>query len=108
MHIKILNGTQQGSGSTTLCTSCINSTRIRGHKYSDEIIVCHEIHPSRPINFAVTECSEYHSKRDPSLKNMEQIAWDVNVKGGRVMGFDAPKIKPKAKGEDGDPSEYED
>jgi hypothetical protein len=88
MYLKILNGTPKFGAS--LCTSCNHVTHIKGHGFSQEMQFCNITMPGQLIPFPVSECSDYASKRDAKLADMEKTAWILNIKGGRHVGFVRP------------------
>lgn len=84
MNIKIKGGTANGSGSP-LCVDCRWGKVVRGDR-SQELTVCGQLE-SR-ITFKVVECSEFVSRRHPSLWHMEDIAWVLRTDNRkRKVGF---------------------
>ena len=75
MRIKVRRGTvDHGKGS--LCESCRWSVVIRGQRLSDEIVECSQLSwPNRRIPFAVSSCSDYASRTNTGLREMEEMAW---------------------------------
>ena len=65
---------------------------MKGHKLQDDITHCQET--NKRITFVVTECSAHQERDEPSLRQMEIIAWkiDADKKTGRA-GFRPPKIQ---------------
>lgn len=103
MLLKVIQGTLKSGRS--LCMSCSAATYIRGNSIGEQIQICNATYPSRSIEFVVAECSEYNAESGPSLKNMEKIAWEIQVKGGRYVGFNPPSAKSTEKDKYGDPIE---
>jgi len=65
-----------------------------------EMIFCNAMYPSHELEFPAVECSDYQSKHDSKLKDMEKIAWVVTGRG-RYAGFISPdKFKEDHPGED--------
>jgi hypothetical protein len=75
MRVKIQGGTAQ-HGETPLCQTCRYATIVKGVKLSDEIVECAQLAYGRGrITFPVTYCTTYSDRRQPSLREMEEIAW---------------------------------
>jgi hypothetical protein len=73
-----------------LCGTC-RSAHIRdGDRFADTQIFCNEM-PGERVRFLVRSCSEYARKNEQDRYEMEQIAWVLEVKKGRVIGFRPPK-----------------
>lgn len=91
----------------SLCRSCRNATHLRGLAESQDYIVCKELPYGRDlIRMTVIECSMYDDRGKPTLRHMEQIAWELATdKSGQKIGFLSPqdfKRRREAK-EIGDP-----
>lgn len=75
MRINVRGGTVNHGG-RSLCESCRWSTVIRGPKLGDEIVECNQLsYRNQRIPFPVTSCSRHSSRSEPSLSEMEAIAW---------------------------------
>lgn len=87
-RIKITGGTAEHSG-PSLCTTCTHAYRRVDN--AGEHNVCHALYYAPQQTFGkVYECKMYHDETKPSLGAMKEIAWDLHVKGGRVVGFKPP------------------
>jgi hypothetical protein len=88
MHIKVRGGTVQ-HGEQSLCYSCKHATVVRGRSLQEEIVECAQIATARgQIRFPVTECSEYLHRNQPSIREMESIAWILRTDASRKrIGF---------------------
>ena len=63
-------------GRRSLCESCRWSTVIRGPKIGDEIVECYQLSSvNRRVTFPVTSCSDYLNRNQPTVRQMEEIAW---------------------------------
>lgn len=89
MLIKVKDGTKL-SAPTSLCASCSNVTHIKGASLSEEIQFCSAVYPASQISFPVVSCTDFSRRGDTKLKDMEKVAWIVNIKGGRAVGFVTP------------------
>jgi hypothetical protein len=75
MRVKIRGGTVNG-GEPPLCQTCRYATIVRGPSLRDEIVECQELMFRRGrITFPVTYCTSYSDRRQPSVREMEEIAW---------------------------------
>lgn len=86
------------SGQQSLCSSCRYSTVVRGPSLGDEIIECAQLSTDGSrITFPVTFCSVYVNRAQPSLREMEEIAWVLRSDPKRrQMGFvRARDLKPR-------------
>ena len=97
MHIKVEKGTRPD---IDLCQSCSFATIASGAAGSQQIKRCSELEQRVP--FPVNDCSSWNEKGATSLWEMQQIAWAVEVKGDRAIGF----LNPKQRREKGDPDVY--
>jgi len=88
MRLKIKGGTVAG-GEGPLCPTCRHATIIRGAGANDEIVECDRLaYGHGRINFPVTSCSVYSDRRQPTLRDMEDIAWILRSDPRRrVIGF---------------------
>jgi hypothetical protein len=75
MRVKIRGGTVQ-HGEPPLCVSCRHSVEIKGARLDQQIVVCKELpYQRRVVAFPVTSCTGYSDRSQPSLWDMEEIAW---------------------------------
>ncbi len=76
MHVKIQNGTAFNGG-RSLCTTCRNSSIIRGGGLDEEVIICHAnpIGGNNGVTFKVVSCTDYRDEREPPLAEMVAVAW---------------------------------
>jgi hypothetical protein len=84
VFIKIHGGTVK-HGDAPLCTSCRKATSVRGASRNHDFIDCS--HVGR-ITFPVTSCSAYSDRRQPSLLDMQNVAWVLRSDSKRrKVGF---------------------
>lgn len=81
---KVLGGTPRGF--VSLCVTCRSAHIIRGMNLQHEVF-CRAMPQLTRIGFPVENCSIYDDKRNPSLYEMEQIAWEVKSRNRAPMGF---------------------
>jgi hypothetical protein len=75
MRVKIRGGTVMHSD-TPLCQTCRFATIARGPRLGDEIVECASLTYGRGrITFPVTYCTAYSDRRQPSIREMEDVAW---------------------------------
>ena len=75
MRIKVRGGTVD-HGRQSLCESCRWSTVVRGPKVGEEIVECQQLsYRNQRIAFRVTSCSRHSNRSEPTLTDMEAIAW---------------------------------
>jgi hypothetical protein len=75
VRIKIREGTVVHH-QRPLCESCRWSTVIRGARTQDEIVECGQLsYRNHRVPFPVTSCSHYLNGNQPTIKEMEEIAW---------------------------------
>jgi len=87
MNVKIRGGTVN-HGEPSLCETCRNATVIRGRSAGQEIVVCRPGLRGLRVPFAVTSCSEYEDRRQPTLYHLEEIAWVLRSDAKRkTVGF---------------------
>ena len=81
--------------SKRLCDSCSYSQIVKGPQQGNEVVIC-KVGGYEPIRFSfpVVECSEYELKGALTEYTAEKIGWVLEVRGGKVMGFNPP-IKNK-------------
>lgn len=96
MRFKIYGGTARDD-EPSLCLSCRRATIIRGRTLHDEIIECSMLdRDDNRVTFPVTSCSSYSDRRQPTIFQMEQIAWELRSdrKAGPI-GFHPPKRRAR-------------
>jgi hypothetical protein len=88
MRVKIRGGTVD-HGEPPLCSTCRFATIARGRTLREEVRFCSRMpHEDRRIRFPVTSCTDYSDSRQPSLWEMEEIAWVLRSNPGRkTIGF---------------------
>lgn len=83
--LKIQNGTT--SGSVNLCRTCRQAHVVRGTNNQQFVTCTAGANPVR-LDFEVAECNRYFNATQPTLYEMEEIAWRlVTKKAGRDIGF---------------------
>ena len=84
-RLKVLNGTRSPEA-PRLCDTCQSGVVRRGAAESDEHIFCRNI--EREVRTRVVECNVYVNRSQPSLWDLRQIAWVLDVDSKRQrMGF---------------------
>lgn len=73
-----------------LCESCKMSKIIKGPQQGQEIITCYAVGYGANVPFPVVECNKYVDTIAQSRYDMEQIAWLVEIKNNKVIGFKSP------------------
>ena len=88
MYVKIRGGTVT-DGHTPLCQTCRHATIVKGSRLRDEFVDCGLLgYGGRQITFPVTYCTSYSDRRQPSLREMEEIAWVLRTDARRhEIGF---------------------
>ena len=96
MRFKIYGGTARDD-EPSLCLSCRHATIIRGKNLHDEIVECSLLyHEDSRITFPVAFCSGYSDRRQPTVRQMEQIAWELRTDRKKgLIGFHPPKRHAK-------------
>lgn len=85
IHIKVQDGTPR-SDLKSLCLTCHSASIVKGRNL-EYMIYCHTF--ERDVHFPVAECSSYSDKRQPSLYEMQKVAWNVETRGRRgPAGFE--------------------
>jgi hypothetical protein len=96
MRVKIQGGTVR-HGEPSLCVTCRHATVVQGPGLQDRIVDC-ALLSSRDsrITFPVSSCSGYSDRRNPSLREMEDIAWVLRTDSRKKhIGFvQARELKP--------------
>ena len=84
-RLKVLSGTRS-SHAPRLCDTCESGVVRRGAAESDEQIYCTII--KREVQSRVVECNRFIDRSQPSLWDLRQIAWVLEVDGRRQrIGF---------------------
>lgn len=90
--IKIHGGTKSDDH---LCLSCHWCHRITHANH--EVSICELLkgctNCSPVISERVVACTEYRKIDQPSKHDLEEIAWKIELKGGRFIGFKRPENK---------------
>ena len=75
MRINIRGGTVD-HGQRSLCETCRWSTIVRGPRLENEIVECSQLsYRNQRVTFPVTSCSSHADRRQPRLRDMEEVAW---------------------------------
>jgi hypothetical protein len=79
-----------------LCESCRWSTVIRGARLEQEIVECNQLsYRNQRVPFPVVSCSGYHHRNQPSIRELEEIAWILRSDAHRTqVGFVPGKRVP--------------
>lgn len=86
--LKVQQGTTKGTGS--LCRTCRAAHIVRGNN-NQQLVTCGAGNAPLRVRFDIAECNRYMSATQPSLYEMEEIAWRLVTKqAGRPMGFVNP------------------
>jgi hypothetical protein len=81
ISVTVRNGTAVGQES--LCRTCRHAHIQLGYSESEEEIRCGYLYEApRLVPFAVRDCSDYLSKLLPTLTEMEEIAFVIDLKKG--------------------------
>ena len=97
MRIKIRGGTVQ-HGESSLCMTCRHATVVKGQSLREEIVQCDRLSEGHNlVRFRVTSCTGYADRRQPSLRDMEDLAWILRTDARRnQIGFiQARKLEPR-------------
>ena len=83
------------TGNLSLCRSCRNAHIQLGYADSEVEIRCnYDYEKPRLVPFAVRDCTDYTSKINPTMWEMEKIAWIVDAKKGNPQaGFAAGSLQ---------------
>lgn len=85
MSVYVKDGTPLHGES--LCESCVNAHIERGYRESETLVFCQATNPEHHVRFRVRECSNYTEKQKQTLWQMQKIAWILDDRGGRKVGF---------------------
>jgi hypothetical protein len=97
MRMKIHGGTVR-HGDPSLCLTCRHATVVQGPSLKDRIVHCGALSDGDSrIPFPVSACSKYSDRRQPTLYDMEDIAWVLRTDPHRKsIGFvQARELKPR-------------
>ena len=88
MPIKIRGGTTR-RGEPPLCATCRHATIVRGARLRDEIVDCSQLsYDNGRIAFPVFFCTQNSHCRQPSIREMEEVAWVLRSDPKRkAIGF---------------------
>lgn len=83
----VRNGT--AAGSESLCRSCRNAHIQSGYADSEEEVRCGFFYYApRRIPFAVSQCTDFIDKLAPTLEEMKDIAFLIDLKRSKsIAGF---------------------
>lgn len=98
--ITVRNGTAVGKES--LCRTCRHAHIQLGYSDSEEEVHCGFFYEQpRLVPFAVNQCSDYLSKPVPTLREMEDMAFVIDLKKGNPRaGFGAATVLVSKREED--------
>ncbi|SRR6266702_3088608 len=107
VSLKIINGTPN-HGEKPLCFRCRNAHITKGQQVSDIRIRCLTNY-EQPIwiRKPVIECSEFEEKTGHKRSEMEKLAWILETKKGRPIGFFNP-LEHKWRAKSGEADEDDD
>jgi hypothetical protein len=89
MSVNVKNGTPTHGPS--LCDTCFRSLVVKGYRESEKVVICQATWPEMQVLFPVRECSTYEDKGRQTLRQMEDVAWNLIPRGPkRQAGFIAP------------------
>src|SRR5688572_6311420 len=97
MRLKIRGGTVR-HGEPSLCLTCRHATIVKGQSLREEIVQCDRLSAGQDlIRFPVTFCTAYSDRLQPSLREMEDLAWILRTDAKRKqIGFiQARRLEPK-------------
>lgn len=97
IQTKVLGGTPK---SHHICRSCTHSIIRRGVGGQEDLQVCQYISQVSGgrlgrITGPISECSTYYPSGIPTLHDLNQIAWELSIKGTKI-GFITPEDRRKA------------
>lgn len=104
--LKVQGGTPI-HGERSLCFTCAEAHVLQGQAVSDLTVICRATY-DHPLTLTkpVVECSEYVRKNSQDRRDMERIAWILETKKGRPIGFVTP-LEHKHRSRNGDVDEPE-
>ncbi len=71
----------------SLCNTCVNAHAERGYRESETLVFCQATDPGHRVLFPVRECSSHAEKQKQTLWEMQKIAWILDERSGRKVGF---------------------
>jgi hypothetical protein len=100
ISITVRNGTAVGKES--LCRTCRHAHIQLGYSDSEEEVRCGFFYEQpRLVPFAVNQCSDYLSKLVPTLREMEDMAFVIDLKKGNPRaGFGGATVLASKREED--------
>ena len=87
LTINVRGGTPKHDGKR-LCDSCQNGL-VAKTANGTELVQCGIFR--RGIFSKIVECTDYKDMKDKDEYELEQIAWILEVKNGKTIGFQPPK-----------------
>jgi len=72
-----------------LCGKCQNAI-IRQEETGEPFVSCGAYYPPRDIVRNVVSCTGFDERGQNTVDEMKKIAWILEVKKGRIMGFKTP------------------
>lgn len=75
---------------SSLCDRCKES-QITLNAKGERRVRCFNV--SEYVHPYIAECNQYVAKGQPTEYELKKLAWDIEVKHGRVMGFKPPEPK---------------
>ena len=89
--LRVQEGTQRGD--VNLCSTCRLALHIKAAQSGAETLICLASPPPHlRITQPVGRCTGYLDRTQPTLWDMQQIAWQLMTdKGGRKIGFLSPE-----------------
>ena len=85
MANKVIGGTPRSDG-TSMCLTCRAAWHMKTVNLG-EVVICRAIGQGMRVTAPVVECATYDDKRQPSLYDMQQIAWEVSSRARGEVGF---------------------
>ncbi len=85
MSVYVKNGTPLHGAS--LCDTCVNAHVERGYRETETLVFCQATYPEHQVHFRVRDCSSYTEKQKQTLYEMKKIAWILDERHDRKVGF---------------------
>lgn len=78
-----------------LCENCIHAVRITHASGTRHF--CRALFAADPVEIGqpVLACNKFHHACAPSLGDMQEIAWEIEAKDGKPVGFKPPDRNKK-------------
>jgi hypothetical protein len=92
-----------GVGRESLCRSCRYASIQIGYSMKEEEIRCCYLREARLVSFPVKACTDYLSKKTPTVYELEKIAFiiDLNkVVESKIDGFGSAVLAGRAESDD--------